>query len=67
MTLSATLVSHIVAMLFIRFDVEIVFIFPWAAQFERLDGFGLFAMMLFLLILTIGLVYEWRKEALEWD
>jgi len=57
----------IVAMLFILFDVEIVFIFPWAVQFERLGGFGLFAMSLFLLILTIGLAYEWRKGALEWD
>jgi NADH-quinone oxidoreductase subunit A len=58
---------YIVAMLFILFDVEIVFIFPWAVQFQRLGGFGLFAMMLFLVILTIGLVYEWRKGALEWD
>jgi len=39
----------------------------WAVQFERLGGFGLFAMKLFLSILTIGLVYEWRKGALEWD
>ncbi|MCK5438753.1 MAG: NADH-quinone oxidoreductase subunit A [Gemmatimonadetes bacterium] len=58
---------YIIAMLFILFDVEIVFIFPWAVQFQRLGGFGLFAMLLFLLIRTIGLVYEWRKGALEWD
>lgn len=58
---------YIVAMLFILFDVEIVFLFPWAVQFDRLGGFGLFAVMMFLAILTLGLVYEWKKGALEWD
>lgn len=58
---------YIVAMLFILFDVEIVFIFPWAILFDPLGGFGLFAMFTFLLILTIGLAYEWKKGALEWD
>ena len=58
---------YIVAMLFILFDVEIVFIIPWAVQFDALGGFGLFAMSVFLFILTIGLVYEWKKGALEWD
>lgn len=58
---------YIVAMLFILFDVEIVFLFPWAVMFDPLGGFGLFAALTFLLILTIGLVYEWKKGALEWD
>lgn len=58
---------YLVAMLFILFDVEIVFLFPWAVLFEELGGFGLFSVFLFLLILTIGLVYEWKKGALEWD
>lgn len=58
---------YIVAMLFILFDVEIVFLFPWAVLFDELGGFGLFAVSTFLLILTIGLAYEWKKGALEWD
>ena len=58
---------YIVAMLFILFDVEIVFLFPWAVMFDPLGGFGLLAAMGFLFILTIGLLYEWRKGALEWD
>lgn len=58
---------YIVAMLFILFDVEIVFLFPWAVMFDPLGGFGLFAMFTFLLVLTIGLVYEWKKGALEWE
>lgn len=58
---------YIVAMLFILFDVEIVFLFPWAVLFDELGGFGLFAVFTFLAILTIGLIYEWKKGALEWD
>ena len=58
---------YLVAMLFILFDVEIVFLFPWAVMFDPLGGFGLFAAMAFLLVLTLGLVYEWKKGALEWD
>ena len=58
---------YIIAMLFILFDVEIVFLFPWAVLFEELGGFGLFAVFTFLFILTVGLVYEWKKGALEWD
>ena len=57
----------IVAMLFILFDVEIVFLFPWAILFDGLGGFGLFVMMQFLIVLTIGFLYEWKKGALEWD
>ena len=58
---------YLVAMLFILFDVEIVFLFPWAVMFDPLGGFGLLAAMVFLFILTVGLVYEWKKGALEWD
>jgi NADH-quinone oxidoreductase subunit A len=58
---------YVVAMLFILFDVEIVFLFPWAVMFDQLGGFGLMAAMAFLFVLTIGLLYEWRKGALEWD
>lgn len=58
---------YIVAMLFILFDLEVVFILPWAVMSQRLGGFALLAMLQFLLILTIGLVYEWKKGALEWD
>lgn len=58
---------YIVAMLFILFDVEIVFLFPWAVLFDELGGFGLFAAFTFLIILTVGLAYEWKKGALEWD
>jgi NADH-quinone oxidoreductase subunit A len=54
------------ALLFILFDVEIIFMFPWAVNFQVLGWFGFVAMMFFLLLLTIGFVYEWRKGALEW-
>jgi len=58
---------YIVAMLFILFDVEIVFLFPWAVLFDELGGFGLFAAFTFLIILRFGPAYEWNKGALEWD
>ncbi len=58
---------YIIAMLFILFDVEIVFIFPWAVLFEQLGGAGLLVMSQFLLILLVGLLYEWKKGALDWD
>ncbi len=58
---------YIVAMLFILFDVEIVFIFPWAVMFDSLGGVGLVVMFEFLLILIVGLAYVWKKGALEWD
>ncbi len=58
---------YMVAILFIIFDVEVVFMYPWAVLFRRLGWFGLGEMMVFISVLTIGLVYVWRKGALEWD
>lgn len=58
---------YLVAMLFILFDVEIVFIFPWAVLFESLGGTGMLVMFEFLLVLVIGFAYVWKKGALEWD
>jgi NADH-quinone oxidoreductase subunit A len=57
---------YIVAMLFILFDVEAVFLYPWGALFSELGWFGLIEMASFLLVLTVGLAYVWRKGALEW-
>jgi len=58
---------YLVAILFIIFDLEVAFLFPWAVAFEEAGRFGFWAMMLFLAILTVGFIYEWRKGALEWD
>ena len=58
---------YLVAILFIIFDLEIAFLFPWAVSLDTVGGFGLLAMGLFLLILVVGFVYEWKKGALEWD
>ena len=58
---------YLVAILFIIFDLEVSFLFPWAVAFGRLGAFGFWSMMVFLAILTVGFVYEWRKGALEWD
>jgi NADH-quinone oxidoreductase subunit A len=58
---------YLVSLLFIIFDLEIAFLFPWAVAFEEVGAFGFWSMMVFLAILTIGFVYEWRKGALEWD
>jgi NADH-quinone oxidoreductase subunit A len=58
---------YLVAILFIIFDLEIAFLFPWAVSLGRTGGFGLVAMGVFLLILVIGFAYEWKKGALEWD
>ena len=58
---------YLVAILFIIFDLEIAFLFPWAVSLHRTGGFGLIAMGIFLLILIIGFAYEWKKGALEWD
>ncbi len=58
---------YLVAILFIIFDLEIAFLFPWAVSLSRIGGFGLAAMGVFLFILVIGFVYEWKKGALEWD
>ena len=53
--------------LFIIFDLEVAFLFPWAVAFKEIGAFGFWAMMIFLAILTVGFIYEWRKGALEWD
>ena len=58
---------YLVAILFIIFDLEIAFLFPWAVVLESIGMFGFVAMMLFLGILVIGFIYEWKKGALEWD
>src|SRR5471030_1560293 len=58
---------YLVAILFIIFDLEIAFLFPWAVSLHRTGGFGLIAMGVFLLILTVGFIYEWKKGALEWE
>jgi NADH-quinone oxidoreductase subunit A len=58
---------YLVAILFIIFDLEVTFLFPWAVAFEKLGLFGFCSMMLFLAVLTIGFIYEWKKGALEWN
>ncbi|WP_046863339.1 NADH-quinone oxidoreductase subunit A [Microvirga massiliensis] len=58
---------YLVAILFIIFDLEVAFLFPWAITFGGLGWFGFWSMMIFLAVLTIGFVYEWKKGALEWD
>ena len=58
---------YLVSLLFIIFDLEVAFLFPWAVAFDDVGLFGFGAMMVFLAILTIGFIYEWRKGALEWD
>src|SRR5918997_906620 len=58
---------YLVAMLFLIFDLEVVFLYPWAIYFRQLGLFGLVQMGIFLTILTIGYIYVWRKGALEWD
>ena len=58
---------YLVAILFIVFDLEIAFLFPWAVALGSIGGFGLAAMGIFLAILVVGFVYEWKKGALEWD
>ena len=57
---------YLVAMLFVIFDVETVFMFPWAVIFDHLGLFGLIEMMVFIFILLVGFVYAWKKGALEW-
>ena len=58
---------YLVAILFIIFDLEIAFLFPWAIVFKDLGIFGFVAMMIFLAILVVGFIYEWKKGALEWE
>ncbi len=58
---------YLVALLFIVFDLEVAFLFPWAVAFREIGLFGFWSMMIFLGVLTIGFIYEWKKGALEWD
>ncbi|GHB35747.1 NADH-quinone oxidoreductase subunit A [Pseudovibrio japonicus] len=58
---------YLVSILFIIFDLEIAFLFPWAVAYGGLGWFGFTSMMIFLGVLTIGFIYEWKKGALEWD
>lgn len=58
---------YLVAMLFIVFDIEIVFMYPWAVKFKELGLFGFVEMLVFIAILLVGFVYVWRKGALKWD
>ena len=58
---------YLVAILFIIFDLEVAFLFPWAVSFKDIGGFGFVSMLVFLAVLTIGFAYEWKKGALEWE
>jgi NADH-quinone oxidoreductase subunit A len=58
---------YLVAILFILFDLEIAFLFPWAIVLQEIGWFGLVAMFIFLGILVVGFIYEWKKGALEWE
>jgi NADH-quinone oxidoreductase subunit A len=58
---------YLVAILFILFDLEIAFLFPWAIVLQEIGWFGLVAMLIFLGILVVGFIYEWKKGALEWE
>ena len=58
---------YLVAILFIIFDLEIAFLFPWAVSLDAIGGFGLLSMAVFLTVLVVGFIYEWKKGALEWD
>jgi NADH-quinone oxidoreductase subunit A len=57
---------YLVAILFIIFDLEVAFLFPWAVVLEEIGVFGFWSMMVFLSLLTIGFIYEWKRGALEW-
>jgi NADH-quinone oxidoreductase subunit A len=58
---------YLVAVLFILFDIEVIFFFPWAVVFRQLGLFGLIEMLIFVLILMVGYIYAWKKGALEWE
>ena len=58
---------YLVSILFIIFDLEVAFLFPWAVSFGEIGMFGFWSMMVFLAVLTIGFIYEWKKGALEWE
>ncbi len=58
---------YLVSLLFIIFDLEVAFLFPWAVAFRGIGAVGFWSMIVFLAVLTVGFVYEWKKGALEWD
>ncbi|HEX7927711.1 MAG TPA: NADH-quinone oxidoreductase subunit A [bacterium] len=58
---------YMVALAFLIFDVEIVFFYPWAVRFKQMGWYGFVVMMMFFVILLLGLVYDWKKGALEWE
>ena len=58
---------YLVAILFIIFDLEIAFLFPWAISLGNIGSLGFWSMMIFLSVLTVGFIYEWKKGALEWE
>ena len=58
---------YLVAILFIIFDLEIAFLFPWAVSLGSIGSLGFWSMMIFLFVLTVGFIYEWKKGALDWD
>ena len=58
---------YLVAILFIIFDLEVAFLFPWAISLRAIGAFGFWSMVLFLAVLTVGFIYEWKKGALEWE
>lgn len=58
---------YLVSLLFIIFDLEVAFLFPWAVAFHDIGALGFWSMIVFLFVLTVGFVYEWKKGALEWD
>jgi len=58
---------YLVSILFIIFDLEVAFLFPWALTFGKIGLFGFWSMMVFLGVLTVGFIYEWKKGALEWE
>jgi NADH-quinone oxidoreductase subunit A len=58
---------YLIAVLFILFDIEVVFFLPWAVAFRQLGVFGLIEMLIFIVILLVGYVYAWKKGALEWE
>ncbi len=58
---------YIIAMLFVIFDVEAIFLYPWAVVFDRIGLYGIIEMIIFIVILFVGYVYAWKKEAFKWD
>lgn len=58
---------YIIAMLFLVFDVEVVFLYPWAVAYDKLGIFGFIEMMIFIFILLVGYIYAWKKGALDWE